>query len=303
MSVSVLPLPGNESFAERLATSLEADMIAVESRRFPDGELYLRLGSEVRGREVLAVCTLAHPDPQFLGLVFAARTARELGARKVTLVAPYLAYMRQDARFHPGEAVTSNHFAALLSAEFDTILTIDPHLHRHKTMGEIYTAPAVALHAAPLLSDWIAANVSRPLVIGPDEESLQWVSDVARRAGAPAVVLRKERLGDRDVRVALPDLAGLTERTPVLVDDIVSSGRTMIAAAQGLEAAGLAKPVCVAVHALFAEDAYRALSAGAARIVSTDSVPHPSNAISVAPLFTAALRSASGAEGITGVRA
>lgn len=303
MSVAVLPLPGNAAFAADLAAALKAEMVAVESRRFPDGELYLRLGSEVAGREILAVCTLARPDPQFLGLVFAARTARELGATKVTLVAPYLAYMRQDARFHSGEAVTSTHFAALLSAEFDEILTVDPHLHRHKTMGEVYTTAAVALHAAPLLSDWIAANVSQPLVIGPDEESQQWVSEVARRAGAPGVVLRKERLGDRDVRVALPDLAGLMDRTPVLVDDIVSSGRTMIAAAQGLEAAGLAKPVCVAVHALFAEDAYRALSATAQRIVSTDSVPHPSNAIGLASLFAGALSSASADEGTAGSRA
>ena len=289
-AVCVLPLPGNEAFAAQLAAVLGAPVCQVETRRFPDGEFYFRLESEVAGREVLLVCTLARPDPQFLGLVFAARTARELGAAKLTLVAPYLGYMRQDARFHPGEAVTSNHFAAMLSAEFDEILTVDPHLHRHKTMGEIYRAPAMALHAAPALSDWIATHVARPMVIGPDEESAQWVADVARRADAPSVVLRKQRFGDRHVRVALPDLDGWRDRTPVLVDDIVSSGRTMIEAAEGISAAGLARPVCVAVHALFAEDAYQALLATAQRVVSTDSVPHPSNQISLTPLVAAALR-------------
>jgi ribose-phosphate pyrophosphokinase len=290
MARSVLSMPGNEVFGDRLAAALGADTTSIETRRFPDGELYLRLESDVAGRDLLVVCTLAHPDPQFLALVFAARTARELGAVKLTLIAPYLAYMRQDARFHPGEAVTSNHFAALLSVEFDQILTVDPHLHRHRAMSEIYRVPTSALHAAPALSDWIAANVEHPLVIGPDEESQQWVSDVAMRARAPSVVLRKERFGDRDVRVALPDLSDWRDRTPVLVDDIVSSGRTMIVAADGLAAAGLARPVCVAVHALFAEDAYQALSAKAQRVVSTDTVPHASNAISLTSLFVEALR-------------
>jgi ribose-phosphate pyrophosphokinase len=289
VTTAVLAMPGNETFADELATALGAELVGVETRRFPDGERYLRLLSEVAGREVLVVCTLARPDPQFLGLVFAARTARELGAARVSLVAPYLAYMRQDARFHPGEAITSTHFAALLSAEFDEILTVDPHLHRHKAMAEIYTAPAVALHAAPRLSDWVAANVARPLLIGPDEESRQWAAEVAKGAGAPSLVLRKERLGDRDVRVSLPDLSGW-RGTPVLVDDIASSGRTLVAAAQGLAAEGFGRPVCVVVHALFAEGAYEALEAVAQRIVATDSVPHPSNAIALAPLFADALR-------------
>lgn len=288
----ILPMPGNERLASDLAGRPGAELGRLESRRFPDGESYVRLACDVAGRDVVIICTLAQPDEQFLRLVFAARAAREVGAASLTLVAPYLAYMRQDKRFQLGEAVTSNHFASLLSKEFDRLVTVDPHLHRHKDLGEIYAIPAVALHATPLLADWIKREVERPLIIGPDLESEQWVSDVAGRVGAPSVVLQKQRHGDRSVDIAIPDLGAWRDYQPVLIDDIVSSGRTMIQACEGLIAQGLKKPVCVVVHALFAEDAFARLSGLAQAIVSTDTAPHPTNRISIAPLIHEALASA-----------
>jgi ribose-phosphate pyrophosphokinase len=288
----ILPMPGNERLGSDLAGRSGAALGRLESRRFPDGETYVRLACDVSGRDVAIVCTLAQPDEQFLRLVFAARAARDLGAATVTLVAPYLAYMRQDTRFQPGEAITSSHFANLLSKEFDRLITVDPHLHRHKALGEIYSIPAVALHAAPLLADWIRREVARPLIIGPDLESEQWVSDVAGRAGAPSVVLQKQRRGDRSVDIATQDLGAWRDRQPVLIDDVVSSGRTMIQACEGLIAQGLRRPVCLAVHALFAEDAFARLSNLAQAIVSTDTVPHPTNRIPVAGLINEALESA-----------
>ncbi|HRD45162.1 MAG TPA: ribose-phosphate pyrophosphokinase [Caulobacter sp.] len=286
----ILPMPGAEALAAEIAAGLPAELATVETRRFPDGESYVRLPPEVAGRDVVIICSLARPDDQFLRLMFAARAARELGATRLTLVAPYLAYMRQDKRFLPGEALTSRHFADLASREFDALITVDPHLHRHKALSEIYSIPATALHAAPLLADWIRLNVERPLIIGPDVESEQWVSRVAERAAAPHLVLSKQRHGDRDVEIAIPDLEAWRDRQPVLIDDIVSSGRTMIETAEGLVARGLAKPVCVAVHALFADDAYQRLAERARSVISTNAVSHPSNGISIAPLLVEALQ-------------
>lgn len=283
----ILPLPGNQPMAAEIAALLGAELGGLEARQFPDGESYVRLTSDISGREVALVCTLARPDAQFLRLVFAARTARELGARKVTLVAPYLAYMRQDAAFLAGEAVTSGQFAALLSAEFDRLVTVDPHLHRHKALSDIYSIPAQALPAAPLLAGWIAANVANPLIVGPDAESEQWARAIA--GGSPSVVLRKVRHGDREVEIVFPDLDGWRGRTPVLVDDIASSGGTLIQTCRGLVARGFDRPACVVVHPLFADDSFEALSGVAARVVSTDTVPHASNAISVASLLARSL--------------
>lgn len=281
----LLAMPGNETMASALAALDGAELGELETRRFPDGETYVRIAGDVADKEIDIVCTLARPDEQFLGLIFTAAAARELGARHVNLIAPYLAYMRQDKRFKQGEAVSSAHFAALLSHFFDRLVTIDPHLHRRHDLGEIFSIPTRVEHAAPLLADWIRANVATPLVIGPDAESEQWVSAVAARAGAPHIVLTKERRGDRDVSIAVPDLRAWAGRRPVLIDDIVSSGRTMIEAARQVSAQGLSPPFCLAVHALFAEGAYAELERNAARVITTNTVPHPSNAISVAQLL------------------
>lgn len=282
----IVPLPGNEILAAAIVGQTSAELGAVETRRFPDEETYVRLACDVAGKDVDFLCTTARPDSQFLSLVFAAQTARELGAKSVNLLAPYLAYMRQDKRFKDGEAVSSIYFARLLSDSFDSLVTIDPHLHRRRDLGEIFSIPTRVEHAAPLLAYWIERHVERPLVIGPDSESEQWVAAVAQAAGAPYIVLNKQRFGDRDVAIAVPDMTPWRDRRPVLIDDIVSSGRTMIEAARQLSARDFAKPYCLAVHALFAEDSYERLLDCAERVVTTDTVPHASNAISVAPLIS-----------------
>lgn len=278
----VFALPGNDALAAALTAKLDATAGALVIRRFPDGETYLRFDTPVCGHKVVLACSLHHPDNNIMPLLFAASTARELGATGVGLVTPYLGYMRQDKRFQEGEAVTSAVFAQLLSRHIDWLVTVDPHLHRWNSLDEIYSVPATVVPAAPLLAAWIKSHVEAPVLIGPDAESEQWVSAVAAIAGAPHVVLEKVRHGDRDVTVSIPDPAALRGRTPVLVDDIISTGRTMVAAVQHVKAQHLNPPVCVGVHAVFAGDAHEALlAAGAARVVTTDTIPHASNGISV----------------------
>jgi ribose-phosphate pyrophosphokinase len=285
----ILPLPGNEAFAAKLADVTGFRLGALETRRFPDGERYVRLLDDPVGEIVDLVCTLADIDDVFLSLIFAADTARELGAREVNLIAPYLGYMRQDKRFHSGEAISSRSFAHLVSGAFDRLVTVDPHLHRFASLSEVYTIPTVSLHATSLLSRWIRDSVENPLVIGPDAESEQWAARVAAEADAPYVVLSKERFGDREVRITFPDLGPFRDRQPVLIDDIASSGRTLVAAAQQLIANGFAPPDCAVVHAIFGGDAFERVTAVARRVVSTDSVPHPSNTMTLARLIGEAL--------------
>lgn len=283
MNPLLFAMPGNDAFSARLAEALPAEVGALEYRRFPDGESYVRLGSEVAGREVAMVCTLNAPDDKALALLFAARTAKELGAARVGLIAPYLAYMRQDKRFHPGEAVTSAHFAALLSSSFDWLVTVDPHLHRRRSLSEIYPIPARAGSAAPALAAWIRANVERPLVIGPDAESEQWAADIAAAAEAPYAVFNKARRGDREVEIKAPSLERWKGRRAVLIDDIISSARTMALAAKILSGEGMAEPVCLGVHGVFAAGALEALrAAGVKRVVTTNTIQQETSAIDAA---------------------
>jgi ribose-phosphate pyrophosphokinase len=281
-------MPGNEAMTRALAQRLDGEVGQLEMRAFPDGETHLRFLADPSGRALALVCTLDRPDQKILPLLFAAATAHELGAASIGLVAPYLAYMRQDQRFKPGEAVTSRAFARLLSDAFDWLATVDPHLHRYNSLREIYTIPTRAAHAAPLISLWIRTKIERPLIVGPDRESEQWVSAVAKDAGAPYAVLEKVRRGDREVEISgrLGDLAG---RTPVLVDDIISSGRTMIEAVRLIVGRGAAGPVCVAVHGVFADNSDALLAQAGARVVTSNSVPHATNEIDVGEIVAEAI--------------
>ena len=287
----VFTWPGNEAFAQALTTTLPGEPGTLEIRHFPDAETYLRLTSETAGRHCIIVASLDRPNHKTLPMLLLADTLRDLGAESVGLIAPYLAYMRQDRRFQQGEGITSRYFAKLLSEHFSWLVTVDPHLHRYASLDEIYSIPSRVVHAAGAISRWITANVEKPVLVGPDSESEQWVADVALKAGAPHVVLQKIRRGDREVEVSVPQVERWHDHTPVLVDDIVSTARTMIVTVKHLQRAGLAPPVCVGVHAVLAGDAYaELLHAGAARVVTTNTITHVSNALDIVPETAAAVR-------------
>ncbi|MBK8284463.1 MAG: thymidine phosphorylase, partial [Ahniella sp.] len=254
MNRVLLPFPAQVPFAYELVPLLSARVGSLDWHRFPDGESLITLDEHLLGADVAIVASLNRPDELALPLQFVAATAREFGARSVGLVAPYLAYMRQDKRFKPGQVLSAPLFAAYVDTHFDWLVTADPHLHRVHALGEIYRKPTECVATAPALAEWIRVNVADGVVIGPDSESDQWVRDVATRAGLPFQVLEKTRRGDRDVEVSLPDLDSIKGRRPIIVDDIVSSGRTAIETIRHLQRLGLPGAVCVAIHAVFAGD-------------------------------------------------
>ena len=286
----VLAVPGNVAHAERLATSLGARLLVPEVRRFPDGEVYVRIDGDVSGHDVVLVGSLHEPGDKFLLIAFLAGTARDLGAKHVGLVAPYLAYMRQDSRFRPGEGITASYFAKLLSTVVDWLVTVDPHLHRLDSLDHVYSIPTTIARAAPAIGAYITENITKPVLVGPDSESVQWVSAVADACGGLFVILEKTRRGDRDVSISSPDRPW-NGHTPVLIDDIVSTGKTMVEATRQLRAAGSAPPTCIAIHAVFADAVNDELvAAGARGIVTCDTIPHATNEICVAPQIADAVR-------------
>ncbi|CAJ0793648.1 Phosphoribosyl pyrophosphate synthase [Ralstonia mannitolilytica] len=285
----VLASPGNEVAAARLAVPLAAEIGHTDMKRFPDGEFHVRLQTSVRDAEVAIVCTLDRPDEKVLPLLWLAIASHQGGACRVGLVAPYLAYMRQDAIFQPGEICAARHFAELLTRYFDWLVTVDPHLHRIPDLSDIYGTPATAVQAAHAVAAWVQAHVDRPLLVGPDEESRQWVEHIAGLCSGSWTVLRKTRHNAWDVEVTAFESDVRADRTPVLIDDIISTGHTMIAAAHRLLEAGLPRPLCVAVHAVFATDAYSELSAVAADVVTCDTIAHPSNRVELTEPVAAAI--------------
>jgi ribose-phosphate pyrophosphokinase len=285
----LIGFPNYREAAQRLATAAGIPYAEALIHHFPDGETRLQLPEELP--EYVILCqTLDHPNSKLMELVLAAATARDIGARHITLVAPYLCYMRQDKAFHPGEAVSQRIIGTLLSQWIDALITVDSHLHRvHQLKDAVPVDPAINLTATPIMSAFLGKQLDNPFLVGPDEESEQWVAAMARESDLDYCVARKQRLSDQQVLVSLP-AADYRSRHVVLVDDVASTGRTLEEATLGLARFEPASISVLVTHALFVGDAQERLRrAGIGYIWSTDAIPHSSNALQLDHLLAEGL--------------
>lgn len=282
-----------KDLAKSIAKIVGSKLIKVDRRQFPDGEQYVKLLGNVSGEDVAVVQSLGiTPDTLFIEYSLLVDALKGAGCRHVIAVIPYLAYTRQDSRFHRGEPLSIKVIAKFIeSAATDRLITVDMHLHRYKEIGEVFSIPAVNLSAMPLLAEYYRKNFGsqKTVVVGPDMESEQWAKVVASRLSAPYTILEKERLGDRDVKVSgeLSEMGRV-----VLVDDIVSTGKTLVEAISRLKAQGVSRIDALTTHALLVEDALNKLrQAGLSELISTNTVPNQCARVSIAPLIAKALKS------------
>lgn len=289
MSAVILAFADSLAAADRLGASLDLPVRDVAVHRFPDKEALVRIPASAQS--VILYRSLDDPDRKLIELLLAASAARDSGAERVILVAPYLAYMRQDKAFHPGEAVSQKVIGGLLASHFDALLTVDPHLHRVATLSEAIPAiSAISLSAAPLLTALIDAG-DNPIIIGPDSESRQWTEAIARPLGLETLVATKQRLSDRQVSLTIPDVEHARGRRAIIVDDMISSGRTLVEAAKLLRQAGATSIEAIATHCLAHPDDLAFMAAhGIARIASSDSIDGPTSKAALAPLIAHAMR-------------
>jgi len=279
----------SERFGRALARAAGIGAAAVRVHEFPDGESLVRIRPPA-GRHALVCRSLHAPNAKLVETVLAADALRRAGAQRVSLVTPYMPYMRQDKVFHPGEAVSQQVVCAWLGDAFDGLLTMEAHLHRVHHLREVFPGRAESIAAAPVIARWLRRGAKRTLLVGPDEESEPWVRAVAETAGLPWVVGSKGRRGDRRVRIRLPALPEAARA--VIVDDIASSGATIAEAARALRRGGIASVDAVVVHAIFAAGALaRIRRAGVRQIVSCDTIEHATNALTTVNEFAQALGS------------
>lgn len=283
-------LPSGIADAGRLAARLGLPLHDIAIHRFPDGEIRVTAGPAAPTGIIYA--SLDQPNDKLIAILFAAEALRREGATRLVLVAPYLCYMRQDAAFHPGEAISQRAVGRLLAATVDRVITVDAHLHRTADIEAVF--PGIAadnLSAMPAIAEALAGIDGATIVAGPDAESRPWVSDLATRLGLEYAVGRKTRHGDRSVEIDFAGQTAVAGRPVLLVDDIVSSGGTLTTCARTLKQSGAATIDAVITHALFPPDmAEEFAGAGIRSVRSTSSVAHPTNAIPLDTVLAGALR-------------
>jgi len=287
--VLVVPGPASLELGKKTAELLKAEIVDVTFKRFPDGESYIRFESNLRNEEVVIIQSTGPPqDTNLLQLFLMADTAKEMGARKVVAVVPYLAYSRQDKRFLPGEAFSVKVMAKLLrEIGVDQLLTVNV---RQKVLEE-FPFPARSVSAIPLLAEHFRRRgLEGAFALAPDEGAKEYAVTSARILGGGYGWRHKERdryTGAISFRDEKYDVRG---KDAIIFDDIISTGGTTADAVKMLKAQGAKHVYSACVHPLLVGNAERTIiSNGAEEIVGTDCVSSPASKVSVAPLIAKVL--------------
>ncbi|MBT3836327.1 ribose-phosphate diphosphokinase [Candidatus Woesearchaeota archaeon] len=278
--------------AKSLAKKLRVKYVPLDIGAFPDGDMYMRFKAKsFKKKKVVIVQSFQpNPDMSLFDVIWAAETAKDIGARKVILVAPYLAFMRQDKRFNSGEAVSSRIMAKLLNKSIDKIITIDPHLHRYKSLKEIFTISAKKLTANPLIGEFVKKKIKNPVILGPDWESYQWADKIASHVGCDSTCLAKTRFSSRRVTSKMTKNVEIKGKNVVIIDDIISTGHTIIEAAKKAKKKGAKSITAIGVHGLFAENAISKMKKYVDWIYTTNTIEHKTSKIDVLPLVLKELK-------------
>jgi len=286
----IIGCSNSRDLAKNISKNLKCDYSDLSVKKFPDGELYLKFETELKNQDVVLVQSLHPSDEALLELIFAIHTAKDLGAKKVRVVIPYLAYIRQDKRFNPGECVSSKIVGSLLSVA-DEIITIDPHLHRFKSLNEVFKTKAVKLSANDLIQDYISKNFKDPVIIGPDAESYQWAQSIAKKIKASTAILQKDRINSYEVHVKLNSEINVRNKELIIIDDIISTGKTILEAIKVIKKMKPKSITVISIHGIFADpstlDFIREYSNS---IITTNTIKNPYSKIDVSKLISDSLK-------------
>jgi ribose-phosphate pyrophosphokinase len=273
--------------AKKIARNLNAQYLPLTVGKFPDNELYIRFNKSPKNKNVVLVQSFyGNINDCVVEVLFAAATARDLGAKKIALAAPHFPYLRQDRRFNPGECISIKALSGLINRHFDKVFIVAPHLHRQAKLSGLFKIPAVNISANNCIADYIKKTIKNPMIVGPDWESHKWAQKVAEQIGCDYLILRKKRHSGRKVKVTSNQKIRIDNKTIVLVDDIISTGNTILEAVKKLRKLGAKNFHCIAVHGIFVENALEKLRKASVRVVTTNTIPNNVSKIDVSKLIS-----------------
>ena len=285
----IVPGPASQILGFKIGRLLKANVVPVDFKRFPDGEAYIRIDGDIKNKHIVVVQTTFPTDPHLIELFLLLDTVKDLGAAKISAVVPYLAYARQDKRFRPGEAISIKTIIRLIeNIGVDELYTIN--IHEEAVLSD-FTFPIVNLSAIKDIGMYLKNyNLKEPYVVSPDQGAESLAKQMAEVLNSDVGCCFKKRdLITGEIETEVVELA-VNGRDTVIVDDIISTGGTIVNAAKMLKAQGARRIFVGATHALLIQNARtRILQAQVEEIIGTDTVPNEVSKISVAPLIANAL--------------
>jgi len=268
----------SQLLSKELAKSLKAKLAKVETRRFPDDECYVRIDDDLDDQEVFLVQT-SWPDKNIVELFLLQDAIREFDVDSLTTVVPYFGYARQDKQFKPGEPISARMLARLMQVNTDAFMTVD--VHAPKVIDWFGNISAKNVAAYPEIGKYLKGK-GIELILSPDEGRADNARRVADVVNCEADFLVKERLDGENVKIT-PKRLDVKGKKVAIVDDIISTGGTIIKAAEQLRKQNAAKIYAVCTHGVFSGDAISKLEAVCDDICTTDTIENPKTCISVAP--------------------
>lgn len=278
--MKVLGGHASQALAAKVAKLLKCDFLEIEFKRFPDGEAYTRVLGDIEGE--IAIIQSTPSDGEFVHLL---QLIDSCEGTEIAAVIPYFGYARQDKRFHQGEAVSARAMAEAIDAE--KVFTINVH---NRGVLRFFKCPAIDLNAAPLLGEHLSEIIKNSVIIAPDDGAIGLAKAAAEKLDLEYDYLEKTRLSAEKVETK-PKTLNIDGRDIVLIDDIVSTGGTIVEATKLLKAQGAREVYVACVHAVLVEGALSKLySAGVKEVIATDTIEKSVSTVTVAPLIAEALR-------------
>ena len=278
----------SQKLSAKVAWDLGENLSPIETRRFPDGERYIRIKGEVP-KEVVVIQSTGYPqDENLMELFLLLKNLKSLGVERTRVVIPYFGYGRQERRFKSGEAVSAVIVAELLEAAgASEIYSINLH---EKNIKEFFNIPVHEISAMPMIANYINTQVDDPMIIGPDKGALGFAEEISGILKCDCDYLEKIRISPEKVEMK-PKNLDVKGRDVVIIDDIISTGGTIVSASRILNDSGANKVLVGCVHPILVEDALlKIFAAGVDDVFATDTLKSDVSTISVAPLVAGYLK-------------
>ena len=288
MSKLVISFKDTRELAMSVAKGIGAKYETINLQEFPDGELKMDLNTNPKGKEVVLISSMAlEPNKKIIQTILAGGILKDYGAKKIILVATYFPYLRQDVHFYKYDSFSSRYIAKMFSL-FDKVVTIDPHLHRIKDMkkwGKNFTHITANELVAKYMKNKFKKNFT---VLGPDGESSQWNRPIAKVLGKEVIVLKKHRYNSKKIKVHQEGNKRVEENV-ILVDDIISTGKTLVGAIQLAKKEGGKNFFCIAIHGPLTKEAAELISKHA-KLITSNTIPTKYSKIDVSSIIVDELK-------------